>query len=281
MWQRAKRLVREAGHRAKVAVSADDRGLPDFVIVGAQKAGTTSLFHCLRQHPRVVPPSSKEVHFFDLNHGRGLAWYRGHFCLERERAALMARHGRPVMTFEASPYYMYHPLAIERMAEALPGVRAIAMLRHPVERTWSHYWHERRKGREPLDFEAALAAEPERLRGAPACVSHAHQHHSYVGRSLYAPQVERLIRVLGRDRVCLVRSEAFFADPARETARVLAFLGLPPAPGIDYGAKNAGAYEKAMPLDVARRLEAVFTDDVRRLREIAGPGFEWFGLTPS
>lgn len=286
MFDESKQLLQRLVHRLKVATSSTGRVLPDFIIVGAQKAGTTSLHHYLQQHPRILPPSSKEVHFFDTNYALGLDWYRGFFARARTKQALEARLGESVLTFEASPYYMYHPLAIERMAADLPGVKAIAMLRNPIERTWSHYWHEHRKGQDELSLADAIEREPERLAGEAARIraepdyfSYAHNHFSYLDRSRYAPQVERLFQVLGRDNVCLVKSEAFFADPAAETERVFAFLGLPPAEGIDYAPQNVGSYGDRISPDTVARLHAIFEDDYRRLRTLAGPQFDWFGTT--
>lgn len=282
-WQTAKAALREAAHSAKAMTSGGARVLPDFVIVGAQKAGTTSLFAYLAQHPRIAEPTSKEVHYFDYNYHRGQNWYRGHFPRAEEMARLAGEQDGAMLTFEASPYYMYHPLAIERMAADLPAPKAVAMLRDPIARAYSHYWHEHNKGQDDLSLEEAIAQEPRRLQGEeerireqPDYRSYAHQHFSYIGRSRYAPQVERLYRVLGRENVCLVKSEAFFADPATETERVFGFLGLPRADGIDYAPRNVGAYDDEIPVETRRHLRDLFDADYRRLREIAGPEFDWF-----
>lgn len=283
MWQRTKDIIRNAGHLAKVAVSAHDRVLPDFIIVGAQKAGTTSLHHYLQQHPLILAPSSKEVHYFDYGYPKGESWYRGHFARATEKLELEKQLGAAVLTFEASPYYMYHPLAIERMAADLPGVRVIAMLRNPIDRTFSHYWHEKKKDQDALSLEEAIAQEPERLAGEadrirndPDYQSWNHQHFSYVDRSLYAPQIARLQWVLGVENVCVIKSEAFFSDPETETERVFEFLELEAAHGIDYAAQNVGGYDDRIPENVRQQLMATFAGDYARLRELAGPRFDWF-----
>ena len=282
-WRTAKAALREAAHSAKAMASGASRVLPDFVIVGAQKAGTTSLFAYLAQHPRIAEPSSKEVHYFDYNYHRGENWYRGHFPLKSEMAEWAEAAGGPMLTFEASPYYMYHPLAIERMAADIPGCKAVAMLRDPIDRAYSQYWHERNKGQDDLDLADAIAQEPRRLAGEadrireqPEYRSYAHQHFSYVDRSRYAQQVERLHAVLGAENVCLIKSEAFFADPERETERVFAFLGLPRAEGIDYAPQNVGSYADEIPEATRKHLRDLLEPDYRRLREIAGETFDWF-----
>ena len=126
------------------------RPLPDFLVIGAQKAGTTALYAYLRWHPGITGPSWKEVSFFDRHWWRGEAWYRGQFPLR----------GRGRLVGEASPSYLFHPLAPERVHSLVPGARLVALVRDPVARAYSHYQHEVALGREPLGFEDALAAEP-------------------------------------------------------------------------------------------------------------------------
>src|SRR5690606_1705482 len=130
------------------------------------------------------------------------------------------RTGMPVVACESSPYYMFHPLAAERFARDLDGVRVVVMLRDPVERAYSAFTHERARGFETApDFETALALEEERLAGEvdrmradPTYVSRHHQHNAYVARGRYVEQLERLEELLGRDRIHVVDSGDFFAD---------------------------------------------------------------------
>src|SRR6187551_3563074 len=152
------------------------RPLPDFLVIGAQKAGTTALYAYLRWHPGIAGPSWKEVCFFDRHWWRGEAWYRGQFPL---------RAGERLVG-EASPSYLFHPLAPERARSLVPGAKLVALLRDPVDRAYSQYQHEVALGREPLSFEDALAAEEERTRGEaerlaadPRAFSRAWWDHTY------------------------------------------------------------------------------------------------------
>src|SRR5690606_23224629 len=190
--------------------------LPDALVIGAQRCGTTSLYHGLAQHPGVARAKKKEVHYFDLNYHRGLTWYQKQF--ERRRAKL---------NFEASPYYIFHPKAPERVAAALPDAKIIVILRDPVARAYSHYWHERRLGHETLSFADAIEAEAERLAGESRKLleddgyySFNHQHFSYVARGCYARQLMRWLQYFPRTRFLFVESESFFEDPRREMARI-------------------------------------------------------------
>ena len=188
------------------------RALPDFLIIGAQRAGSSSLFAYVCAHPSVAEPTHKEIHFFDNNWFRGLDWYRRYFPL---RARMGGR-----ITGEASPYYLFHPAAAGRVAETLPDVRLIAVLRDPVERAYSAYQLARRQGHETLEFEEALAREVERLAGEeeriladPRYASVAHRRFSYRTRGLYAEQLERWYERFPREQLLVVRSEDLFAEP--------------------------------------------------------------------
>lgn len=207
---------------------------PDFLVVGAQRSGTTTLYRLLAAHPAVrFPRLTKSVHWFDVEAHRSEGWYRSSFPLRPavERAAVEA--GEPIRVGEAAPYYGFHPYGPDRIAQALPRVRLVMILRDPVTRAWSQFHHERARGFEPLaDFGAALEAEPARLEGAEAVLAHrpghhpAHQHLSYVARGRYDEQIRRLWSAVGRDRVLVLYTEDLERDPGPTLDRLHDFLGL-------------------------------------------------------
>jgi len=207
------------------------RPWPDFVILGTQRGGTTSLYQWLSEQPGVAPATRKEIHYFDLNYAKGEAWYRSHF----PRAAGRGRPGRPI-TGEASPYLLFHPLAPARAAADLPAAtRFIVLLREPVERAVSHYWHERKMKAETQPLAEALAAEGQRLAGQSEVVeaggrSFAHFHFSYAARGRYAEQLERWFAQVGRERILVLESEKLFTEPSVLGA-VTDWLGLDAATG--------------------------------------------------
>ncbi len=258
--------------RARLA-TAGARRLPDFLVIGAQRAGSTSLFAQLCAHPAVVPPSHKEIHYFDLQSFRSLRWYRSHFP--------PAASARGRITGEASPYYLFHPAAPARVAAALPDVRLIALLRDPVARAYSHYQLSVRDGHEQLGFEEALRGEDDRLAGEEARLltdrayrSHAHRHQSYASRGLYAGQLRRWHERVSAERLLVVSSEELFADPRRTAATVLEFLGLDPAEVPELPVRNQRPYEPMS--DAARSLlEARFEAPNRQLYEMLGRDLGW------
>ena len=257
------------------------RILPSFLIVGAQRCGTTSLSRTLGEHPAVFSAVlHEEVHFFDVSYRRGLAWYRSHFpLLAMGRRAAHAAGVAPV-SFESSPYYMFHPLAAERIARDLPGVRLLVLLRDPVERAYSGHAHEVAHGFETEPFESALELERARLDGEaehiaadPGYFSYSHQHHSYVARGQYVDQLEQLERHFGRDGLHVVDSGDFFTDPEAVYDGVLAFLGLPNVGYPAFKRRNARP-RSPMPDSVRAALEDHYRPFDERLAA-------WLGYEPS
>jgi hypothetical protein len=264
--------------------TAGDRLLPNAVILGAQKAGTTTLFDLLARHPFVLTSCIKEVHFFDLQQARGLDWYRAHFPLARQAENLGSPGLHPVV-LEASPYYLFHPAVPARLTRVLPHARLIVLLRDPVARAWSHYWHERTRGYEWRSPEAALARESLRLAGEEERLladqkyqSHAHRHFSYVGRSRYAAQLERWFAHFPREQVLVLRSEDLFSCPATIVTKVLRFLGLAPPAEPDpqqwAGALNVGHYQP-LPRALRKHLGTQLEPASEALRTLLGPAFSW------
>lgn len=258
--------------------SAALRALPDFVIVGTQKGGTTSLYDYLGRHPGVVPALRKEVHFFDLHFGRGVAWYRAHFPPRARLTLGRCRGGRRSITGEASPYYLFHPMVPARLRAVVPTARVIVLLRRPVERAFSHYRHEVRAGREHLSFEEALAAEDRRLDGEhdrlsrhPEAVSDAHRHASYASRGLYADQLTGWFRHFPRQQVLVLASEALFERPAQVYRQTLDFLGLALSGPMRFPVRNQG-HPLALAPGARATLEERFAEPHRRL--VAQLGFD-------
>jgi hypothetical protein len=230
-----KRVV-HLGSRSYGKLTAPSRMTPAFLICGGQRCGTTSLYRALAGHPMILKAVlHKGVHYFDVSYDRGMAWYKGHFPLQRHADRLTERYGSPAQTFESAPYYMYHPQAAARIARDLPQTKLIALVRDPVERAYSQHHHEVARGFETeRDFGGALALEParlhrqeDRLAEDPRYYSFAHQHHAYRARGEYARYLSVMAQHVGRERIHVVESERFFAQPADVYDEICDFLGLP------------------------------------------------------
>ena len=267
-----KQLYQKLRHACR-RITWRQRALPDFLIIGAQRAGTTSLFRALSQHARLYPSQPKEVHYFDGggqpgtdNYARGEAWYRSHFPLR----AVMGHDGK---AFEASPLYLYHPKVPARLHILLPQARLIVLLRDPVERALSQYFFSQRRGHEPLPLLQALQAEEQRLQDAPEVSFY---HHSYKTRGHYAEQLQRYLTLFPREQLLILPSERWFSDPQGVLQEVCAFVGVPPfaaSPEL----RNDAPQRPTPSIDPAVRayLHDYFTPHNQALFALLGEEFGW------
>jgi Sulfotransferase domain len=278
-----KRAIRALA-RGAGGLTAGLRVQPDFLVVGTMRGGTTTLYHYLARHPHVAGAVlDKELHYFDLHYDCGPTWYRSRFPIAFGLDRAARKIGARPKVGEASPYYLFHPLVPERVAVDLPGARAVAMLRDPVERAWSHYRHMVDLGYESLSFQDAIEREPERLAGLeerlrsePHLISKEHQHHSYVARGEYSAQIRRWWEHIDRDRLFIIRSEDFYRDPRSEFRKLEAFLEIPSWEPKTWRTYNA-ATSTDMPTAVRERLRDHFRPWNRELAELLGRDFGWDG----
>lgn len=262
-------------------VTSSERALPDALIIGGQKCGTSSLFSYLTANPSIVGGERKEIHFFDRFYARGPAWYRAQFPRRRELSELESRTGARPVVCEATPDYIANPLIPSRVHGLLPDAKLIALLRDPVSRAISHYHHSVRKGHEPLPMREALDREPERLDGQverilsqPLYQSFEHQHHSYLERGRYAEQLELWLSVFRREQLLVLDAGAFFADPPATVRRVCEFLGVEPHDLESYPKLGDRGYPK-VDNEVREWLEEYFEPHDARLWELLGTRFSW------
>jgi plasmid stabilization system protein ParE len=257
-------------------LSSPARVLPDFLIIGAQKAGTTSLYEYLSTHPHVIPALKKEIKFFDLNYAAGINWYRSHFPF-----AYKMRSGK--ITGESSPYMIFHPLAPQRVKWHLPKVRLIALLRDPVDRAYSHYQMNVRTGREHLSFEEALEKEVERLEGVRekllqgTSTSSVYNYisFSYLAKGCYAEQLERWYAHFPPRNILVLRSEELFEYPQIIYSRAIEFLELSHWELPVYHAYNRGKYTNDLSPRTRNFLADYFRPHNRRLFTLLGEDFAW------
>jgi hypothetical protein len=227
------------------------RPLPDFLIIGTKRGGTTSLYRYLLEHPAVLPtfPSFrtlKGVHYFDEHFARGLRWYRSHFPAEPYRTLVRRGTGVYPLIGEASPNYLFHPLGATRAAELVPRAKIIVLIRNPVDRAWSQYKDQVKLGFETLSFEAAVEREPARLAGEvermladPGYYGAAFDRYSYLARGRYLDQLRAWRVAFPPEQLLVLRSEDLYGDAERVYHRVLEFLDLPQVSLKNYRPHNA------------------------------------------
>jgi Sulfotransferase domain len=277
--------VRNTGQRVAFAagyLSAGLRTPPTFIVVGAQRCGTTSLFRALLSHPHILRPvMHKGVNYFDVGWDKSWSWYLSHFPLAAyaRRKAAPGRAGADV--FEASGYYMFHPQAPQRLAAALPGVKIVAMVRDPVERAYSAYKHEFARGFETETFERAISLEESRIRperermvADPHYQSAVYRHQAYRARGQYAEQLRPFVDLLGFDNLHVIESERFFSEPLAVYSRLLEFLGQPVIPPSSFGVFNARPGTPLAP-GLEAELREHFAPHDRALAELLGRRPAW------
>ena len=261
------------------------RPLPDYLLIGTKRGGSTSLFKYLSRHPNVLPmwpavENAKKTYFFDRYWDRGTDWYRAHFPTARQRAKVETSTGSKAITGEAAVNYMFNPVVLPRVKECLPHVKVIVLLRNPVDRVWSHYHERFNAGTETLSFRDALDAEEERLAGEvermtadTGYYSERYDFCSYKARGRYLEHLGPWIDAFPPEQLHILRSEDMYADPVQSVIEVQRFLGLPEVP-ITAHRYN---YLPADTLDPTMRAElsAYYRPHVAALEERLGRSFNW------
>ena len=258
--------------------------IPSFIIIGAQRCGTTSLFKYLTQHPSIRTPLYKEIHFFDNYNGAyklGFRWYRGHFPTHDFHFLKNDNKKSKVLTGEATSYYMFHPWCPQRIKDALPDVKIIAILRNPVDRAYSHYQHSVRQGYEKLTFRKAIENEQVRLEGErekilsdPDYYSFNHNLYSYLERGIYIEQLLKWREFFQEKQILVLRSEDLFYDASNVYRRVLDFLQLPKHNITNPTHYNVGRYPR-MPASLRERLVDFYEPHNQKLYKYLSWDLEW------
>lgn len=186
----------------------------DFIGIGTQKAGTSTLHDILKQHPQVELPYFKESHFFndDEKFNKGLDYYFNYFF----------KKGNKPFTGEIVPEYSYFDYCAQRIFDALGPVKTIFILRNPVDRAYSHYLMTKRRGLETLSFMEAVNEESSRLTTYKDKV-----HYSYIDRGRYSDQLIRYYDIFGKSKVKVILFDDFISNLEETVTSIADFIGLP------------------------------------------------------
>ncbi len=228
--------------------------LPTFLIIGAAKCGTSSLYDYLMQHPCVGNSLTKQIHFFDRYYDRQISWYKVCFPFVWEKFMIKKIKHKNFASGEATPHYMTHPLAAKRAHEVVPDVKIIVMLRNPVDRAYSHYQMEKEHKNEELTFEEAIEKEPERIKGEIEEMlnnennsGRNYPHRAYIKSGEYLEQIKRWREFYPKENFMFIKSEESNKNPSLVYNNVLKFLGLPPFELKKYEKIRKRKYEKMKP----------------------------------
>ena len=278
------RAIRRRYRRVRSIIRRIERHLrvmPDFIIIGAQKCGTTALYDQLCQHPRIIPATTKEVNFFDEKFGEGAKWYRSHFPLGPYMYYQRYVRSQEVITGEASTNYIFYPHVPARVRAMVPDAKLIALLRNPVDRAYSHYQHGVKRGGVHTSFEVAIEqeetsifGEKERMIADENYYSWSYQAYSYKSKGIYVDQLEVWSRLFPRENILILKSEDYFDDPSSVFRQVLDFLHLPTWEPEVFKASNVGCYQ---PMNSSTRkfLHDFFRPHNERLYKLLGTDLGW------
>jgi Sulfotransferase domain len=277
------KIEKEKIQQKRAPIAAEKGALPDFVIIGAKKCGTTFLYDLLIEHPHVESAAQKELHYFDRYFDQGIDWYRRCF------PAPKWIDGRTTITGEATPY-LPTPSAAERMAKILPQARLIVLLRNPVDRAYSDYQQGVRLGRETRRFEEAIQAEKSEIIGKDEItpregrIGPTDARCQYLRRGIYVDQLLHWTKFFTKDQILVLKSEDFFEHTPETLKVVLKFLGLSPpsSPKLrtDFrgwlrNKRHKGEYQQGMSSVTRRQLEEYFEPYNRGLYEYLDVDFGW------
>jgi hypothetical protein len=270
--------------RSARIITSPWRLMPDFLVLGGQKCGTTSLYQYLISHPFIISAMKKQMHFFDNHYEKGVSWYRAHFPSYFYKHYFKYINKRDFITGEATPYYIFHPLAARRAAKFVPNAKFILVIRNPVERAYSHYHHEIRKGTEKLSFQEAIAKEPERLAGEKEKMlndeyyySFNYQRYSYLSRGLYAEQLAEWFKYFPKEQFFIVKSEDMRHNTIDIVKQIFDFLDLPKFSEFNLEKDqyyNVGKYDK-MDTKMREQLVEYFKPHNEQLYKLLDRDFNW------
>ncbi|MDJ0555728.1 MAG: tetratricopeptide repeat protein [Microcoleaceae cyanobacterium MO_207.B10] len=239
---------------------------PNFMIIGVNKGGTTSLYSYLIQHPQIIPPVKKEMDFWSWKFNGSIDWYLAHFPAIPE--------GKIFLTGEASPSYFDHPNAAARIAQVFPKIKLIILLRNPIDRAVSQYHQWLRLNWENRTFEEVIKSDLEKLTISPKSINYWRQELNYLARGVYVEFFQEWMGLFPREQFLVLKSEDFYANPEASMQQVLKFLDLPEYQLSEYKNYNTGNYS---PIDKSMRknLKDYFQVHNHRLEEYLGMKFDW------
>ena len=257
--------------------------LPDFIIIGAPRTGTTALYDYMIKHPCIEKSRYKEIHYFNREYFRGINWYKLFFPLKIKKFYFTKIKKNKFMTGEASVLYLHHPHAPKRMHELLPNVKIIALLRNPIDRAYSsHQYRWKINFKESLDFEHAVEKEEyfiknefEKMEKDGSYYSRKFYDHSYCSLGTYAEQLERWFKYFPREQFLIIQSEEFFSKTPEVMDKIYDFLNLPKHKLIEYKKIHSSNYKKNMTTETRKKLVEFFKPHNERLYELLGTNFHW------
>ena len=211
--------------RGLSGITASSRVLPDFIISGTVRSGTTSLYYNICEHPSVLPADYDEIGFFDSNYHLGINWYRSMFPTEKEMERVK-KETNFAITGEDTPFYFWKKEAAERILKDIPNSKIIIIFRNPVDRAYSNYQLGIRKKTETLSFEDAIDEEMNFLEKHSFRES-VDRRRSYLSKGFYENQIKIWFNVFPRVKIHILSTEDMQKNPEKTLLKIFQFLVIP------------------------------------------------------
>ena len=253
------------------------RVLPDFFIIGAGRTGTTSLFHYLFQHPSISRSAYDELGFFDVNFHLGLNWYRSLFPSIFTRFFLKLKT-KSFLTYDVTPSYVRRPWVANRIYDVFPNTKLIAVLRNPVDKSYSHYYQSEKYG-EKRTFDEIVKQEIEDISGWDSELKDNNYfatkvENSILARGFYAEQLLTWFKTFSKDQIMIIQSEKLASDTKNVMNDVFQFLELPKFDIPNTKKVNVSQYQKMNP-ETRELLINFFRPYNEKLYKLLDRNFEW------
>lgn len=273
--------IAQSINRIVYNVTGSSHVLPNFLIIGAARSGTTSLYEYLSKHPSIIPGIGKEVYFFDKQFSKGINWYKSFFPTKLNMSRTQNKLQSKCLTGEATPRYLHYPHAPKRIFSMLPNVKLIVLLRNPIDRAYSHYQMEVDSGHEKLSFEDAISNEEEKITNDMKKMvidenfySVNFYRKSYLTRGIYAAQLERWFEYFPKEQFMILKSEDLYSNPSKIYKQVLDFLDLPKHELNSFKAHRMRKY-MSIESETRIKLNDYFKPHNEKLYKLLGRDFDW------
>jgi hypothetical protein len=261
-------------------ITSSLRVLPNFIIIGSMKSGTTSLYYNICQHPCVLKAAYDEIGFFDSNYNLGLNWYRSMFPTKKKMEGIRLKEGISI-TGEDTPFYFWNPSAAKRIKDILPNIKLISILRNPIDRAYSEYQDLAITDTNFPSFEEMIDDEIETRVYDELIITEENfetfnQKKSYLLKGIYVDQLKIWNRLFARKQILTISSEDLKLNPQETLKTIFEFLNL-----SNYKIETP-QYKKqkkyvAMNPETREKLIEFYKPHNERLFKFMGKKFDWDG----
>ena len=256
------------------------RVLPNLITIGTARGGTESLYHYLKKHPNISVSNKREIYFFgkDPFFNTGLNWYRSFFPTNLYKSYFNNTHDKPLIVYEGTTDYIFQPTAPKQISEVLPNAKFLVMLRNPVDRAFSHFYHNIDTNHEYLDsFEETIELEPKRLaeRTNKGLDHIGFNFYTYLKRGIYVEQIKRWFEFFPKEKFLFQKSEDFLQNPQKTIDNICDFVNIPHLKISSKIRRNAANYPKTMNPETRKKLVEYFKPYNEKLYELLDLDFGW------